>query len=78
MFLISRERCPKIIEGFATGYRYKRKKDGQYEEVPEKNEHSHPHDATQYGAMVVDTAGDLARALNRVREVQPISLAGWT
>jgi hypothetical protein len=79
MFLVSRENCPTIIEGFRTGYRYKRKKDGTYEEVPEKDSpFSHPHDATQYGAMVVDSAGDLARHLNRVREVTPVNMTGWT
>lgn len=78
MFLVSRERCPISIEGFKTGYRYKRKKDGQYEEVPEKNEFSHPADGAQYGAMVIDTAGDMARLIGRAREIEPVSMAGWT
>lgn len=79
MFLINGARCPKILEGFKHAYRYKRKKDGSYEEVPEKNDWSHPHDATQYGAMAVDVAGDMARLLGgRARVVEPVNLAGWT
>lgn len=78
LFLVSKEGCPTIVQGFEHGYRYKRKRDGAFEEVPEKNSFSHPHDAVQYGAMVVDTAGDLARYMNRVREVEPVDMRGWT
>jgi hypothetical protein len=77
MFLVDKTGCPTIVAGFEHGYRYKRRRDGTHEETPEKNEYSHPHDAVQYGAMVVESAGDLARAMNRVREVQAVSMAGW-
>ena len=65
MFLVNKTRCPVITAGFEFGYRYKGKKDGTFEETPEKNSWSHPHDAVQYGAMVVETAGDLAKYMNR-------------
>lgn len=78
MFLVNETRCPVIVSGFKHGYRYKRKRDGTYEEVPEKNEYSHPHDAVQYGAMVADVGGDMARHLHRTREVEPVNMRGWT
>ncbi|OWT55262.1 terminase family protein [Candidimonas nitroreducens] len=77
MFLINKSRCPTIVAGFEHGYRYKRKRDGQYEETPEKNRFSHPHDAVQYGALVVDAAGDLAKGLGAVRVVQQVDMRGW-
>jgi hypothetical protein len=79
MFMVNAARCPKIVEGFKHGYRYKQKKDQTYEEVPEKNAWSHPLDATQYGAMAVDIVGDLARLVgNRLRPVEPVNMSGWT
>ena len=56
--------CSMLIKGFAHGYRYKKKKDGQVEEKPDKNEYSHIHDANQYADSVIDIA---------VRGVQPRS-----
>lgn len=78
MLLINKTRCPHLVAGFSHGYRYKKKKDGTYEEVPEKNGWSHVHDSCQYGAMVIDSAGDLARGASRRREVEPVSMRGWT
>lgn len=76
--LISEEGCPTIVSGFKHGYRYKRMKDGTFQEIPEKNSWSHPHDAVQYGAMTID-AGAMARALgNTAREVEKVSMRGWT
>jgi hypothetical protein len=77
-FLVNGKRCPTILEGFKTGYRYKAKKDGTYEEVPEKNAWSHPLDAVQYGAMAVDVAGDLARMMPRARVVERVNMGAWT
>lgn len=53
-FLVDAEGCPVLARGFRHGYRYKQKRSGDYEERPEKNEYSHPHDAAQYGASVID------------------------
>lgn len=77
MFLVNKTRCPVITEGFEHGYRYRRKRDGTVEEVPEKNSYSHPHDAVQYGSMVVNTAGDLARYFNKTRVVKQADMRGW-
>jgi hypothetical protein len=78
MFLVSKSGCPTIVAGFEHGYRYKKKRDGTFEEVPDKNQWSHPHDAVQYGAMLID-AGAMARALGGgEREVEPVDMRGWT
>lgn len=44
-------RCVKLREGFNSGYRFRKINAGQeekYDETPDKNDYSHPHDALQY------------------------------
>lgn len=53
MYLIDPS-CTKLIHGFRSGYRYKVKKNGDVEDTPDKNDHSHLHDANQYGDAVID------------------------
>ena len=53
MYLID-PRCSMLIKGFEYGYRYKAKRSGQLENSPDKNEHSHIHDANQYADSVID------------------------
>lgn len=53
-FLMDRENCPTLRKGFMSGYHYKRvnvKNDDRYQDKPNKNKFSHPHDGLQYGAM---------------------------
>lgn len=53
-FLISREGCPVLVKGFMSGYHYKRMQiggDDRYQDKPNKNKYSHPHDALQYRLM---------------------------
>lgn len=53
-FIISRKGCPTLVKGFQKGYVYKRLRvvgEEKYEEKPNKNKYSHPHDALQYIAM---------------------------
>ena len=53
-FLLSREGCPVLRKGFINGYHFKRLSisgDERYQDKPNKNRFSHPHDALQYGAM---------------------------
>jgi hypothetical protein len=53
-FLISREGCPVLVKGFMSGYHYKRMQigsDERYQDKPNKNKYSHPHDALQYRLM---------------------------
>lgn len=53
-FLISREGCPILVKGFMSGYHFKRMMisgDERYQDKPNKNKYSHPHDALQYRLM---------------------------
>lgn len=53
-FLLSREGCPVLRKGFINGYVYKRLSvtgDERYQDKPNKNKYSHPHDGLQYGLM---------------------------
>lgn len=53
-FVLSREGCPVLRKGFINGYHFKRVSvigDERYQDKPNKNRFSHPHDALQYGAM---------------------------
>ena len=52
--VVSREGCPVIVKGFMSGYHYKRMSisgDARYQDKPNKNKYSHPHDALQYCLM---------------------------
>jgi len=56
-FLLS-PRCKSLRKGFNGGYRYRRLQlagEARYKDEPEKNEHSHPHDALQYQGLKLDT-----------------------
>jgi len=46
--------CKMLIKGFKHGYRYKKKKNGELDNSPDKNEFSHVHDANQYADSVLD------------------------
>jgi len=53
-FLLSREGCPVLRKGFINGYHFKRLSvsgDERYQDKPNKNRFSHPHDGLQYGCM---------------------------
>lgn len=53
-FVLDRELAPVTRKGFINGYHFKRMSisgDARYQDKPNKNKFSHPHDATQYGAM---------------------------
>lgn len=52
--LMCREGCPVLRKGFINGYVFKRLSvsgDERYQDKPNKNKFSHPHDALQYGLM---------------------------
>lgn len=53
---ISGPDCPVLVEGFDGGYHFPLAKDGQVKSDPEKNAHSHDHDALQ---MIGTRAYDL-------------------
>ncbi len=53
-FLLCRTGCPTLRKGFMSGYHFKRMSisgDARYQEKPNKNKYSHPHDALQYNLM---------------------------
>ena len=53
-FVLDRDKCPVLRKGFINGYHFKRMSisgDERYQEKPNKNRFSHPHDGLQYGAM---------------------------
>jgi len=53
-FQLSREGCPVLRKGFVNGYHFKRLSisgDERFQDKPNKNRFSHPHDALQYILM---------------------------
>lgn len=70
--------CKVLIKGFEDGYRYRQKKNGELEPSPDKNKYSHPHDALQYGVMVL-VGGVTGWALGNTRErrVEVVDSGGW-
>lgn len=51
---LNRESCPVLRKGFINGYHFKRLSisgDERFQDKPNKNKFSHPHDALQYGLM---------------------------
>lgn len=79
---ISRTGCPTLIRALGNKYRYRRRKDGQFDDIPEK---LHPHsdcvDALMYQCLGVSAnitgrviMRDRPRNLNRT----PVSAGGWT
>lgn len=55
-------RCKLLRKGFQGGYKYKRKAvsgEARYNDAPDKNKYSHPHDAAQY--ITANLFGELLR-----------------
>ena len=70
--------CRVLIKGFEDGYRYRQKKNGELEPSPEKNRYSHPHDALQYGVMVlVGGVQGWTLGATRERAVEVLDAGGW-
>lgn len=70
--LVSREACPKLRKGFLGDYHYKRvavSGEARYQDEPNKNAASHPHDALQYCAMRFCSAELVNRTLTNANEV---------
>jgi hypothetical protein len=79
-FLIHAEKAPVTTQGLKGKYRWKTNKNGEMTSArePIKNEWSHPMDALQYLAMVID-GGHLGRATRKgTRQITRRSAAGWT
>jgi len=69
--------CACLVRGFSGRYRYKRKKDGEMEDAPEKNDASHVHDGCQYLCMHAD-AEQGGRLTRKRRDIKVVSAKGWT
>lgn len=79
---ISRTGCPTLIQALGNKYRYRRKRDGQFEDVPEK---LHPWSdiADALGYLALGVAANLSgRVLLRDRPRSetrtPVAAGGWT
>jgi hypothetical protein len=66
-----------LINAYRGGYRYKIRKDGQAEDAPEKNLHSHIADADQYACLHAD-GGVRGNVMPVRREVVVARASGWT
>lgn len=70
--------CKVLVKGFEDGYRYRQKKNGELEASPDKNKYSHPHDALQYGVMVlVGGVTGWAMGNTKARRVEVVDAGGW-
>lgn len=71
--------CSTIIRGFQGGYKWKTNKEGDLvqDSEPVKNKYSHPHDALQYLALVID-GGSLGVKQTKRREIKAAPVRGWT
>lgn len=77
-FLLDPENTLPLARALRGGYRYRLKKTGEHEDSPEKNEHSHIADASQY--LCLHAEGDLTGAVSSLarREVKRVASGGWT
>lgn len=70
--------CTHIIKALRGGYRYKLKRNGELEDSPEKNIHSHIADSLQYLCLHAD--GGRMFGVNQQtqrREVRQVASTGW-
>jgi hypothetical protein len=71
MYLIDQS-CAMLLRGFRHGYRYKKKRTGELEDKPDKNEYSHIHDANQYADSIIDLQVRGSVASVQRREVKKV------
>lgn len=69
--------CRKFIAAMRGEYRYKLKKNGEYEDTPEKNMASHIADASQYLFLHISQPMGGAHWQTQRREIKPVSYRGW-
>lgn len=67
-----------LIAALSSGYRYKLKKSGEFEDTPEKNIHSHIADAHQYACLHTDTTLHGATMTPVAQPIVKVSAGGWT
>ena len=72
--------CTNTIKAFRYGYRYKVNRSGVQDNRPEKNNHSHIMDGTQYGVLVAETGASGSLLVPKRREITAprVSALAWT
>jgi hypothetical protein len=70
--------CRPLINALRGKYRYKLKKNGEFEGEPEKNEASHIADALQYLCMHADAQQGGRLAKRKAHVIEDVSMGGWT
>lgn len=75
--LIDPVHAKPLIVALRGGYRYKTKRNGEHEDTPEKNEHSHIADSHQYACLHAGGWTAQPRSAGR-REVETVRSGGWT
>jgi hypothetical protein len=70
--------CKPLINALRGGYRYRRKTNGEVEDVPDKNQSSHIADSLQYLCLHANAEQGGALATRKARPVEMASIAGWT
>ena len=66
-----------LILALRSGYKYKLKKSGELNDMPDKGDHSHVADAAQYLALHAD-GGLRGEMVSTRREITRVSSGGWT
>lgn len=79
--VVTPDRCPMLIKGFMSHYRYRLNPDGSVQNRanprPEKNDHANPHDALQYVCLGLSgRAGSIASAAKGMRPGALSAVAG--
>jgi hypothetical protein len=78
---ISRSGCPTLIRAMASQYRYRKRKDGQLEDKPEKlHPYSDVADSLQYGCLSVsaDLSSRMLRRITTSPSPRRFTAAAWT
>jgi hypothetical protein len=79
---IHQQNCPTLITALGNRYRYRRRRDGQFEDTPEKlHPWSDVADCLQYACLGVQgnyTSRALRHQRPRFTNKEPLSAAGWT
>lgn len=70
--------CRPLINALRGGYRYKLKTNGEYEDSPEKNLHSHIADSLQYLCLHADAQQGGHLANQKARAIESVGYGAWT
>lgn len=70
--------CRPLINALRGGYRYKLKTNGEYDDSPEKNIHSHISDSLQYLCLHADAEQGGRMASRKAHVIETPSMSAWT